>query len=236
MVKGRSVEEWYSGDYNQDSMNKAVHIYWQKAFGILKRFNRERRPLKLLDIGCDDGVLSSRLKSLGYDVYGMDIRKKEVVLARKLGIKAVVGNAEKRFPFRECSFDAALAGDIIEHIFDTDFFIGEASRILKPGGLLVVTTPNLASLSNRVRLMFGKIPVGSEIRLGKDMAGHIRNYTFPALERQLREHGFAVVKKVSSNVMFPVRYNVPVLTPLAVKLGDYVSNIGSHIIIAARKV
>jgi len=166
----------------------------------------------------------------------MDIRKKEVVLARKLGIKAVVGNAEKRVPVRECSFDAALAGDIIEHIFDTDFFIGEASRILKPGGLLVVTTPNLASLSNRVRLMFGKIPVGSEIRLGKDMAGHIRNYTFPALERQLREHGFAVVKKVSSNVMFPVRYNVPVLTPLAVKLGDYVSNIGSHIIIAARKV
>lgn len=235
MTKGRTIENWYAGDYNQDSKNKAVHIYWEKGYNILGKFNKEKKPLKLLDIGCDNGQLCSRFKLLGYDVYGVDIRKKEVAMARKLGIKAVVANAENQLPFRSGFFDAAFAGDIIEHIYDTDFFIGEASRILKQGGLFVVTTPNLASLSNRVRLLMGKIPVGSEIRLGKDMAGHIRNYTFPALEQQLREHGFAVVNKVSSNIMFPVRYNVP-FKSLAIKLGNYFPNIGSHIIIAARKV
>ncbi len=248
MIKGRTVEDWYGGDYNQDSPRKAVHIYWQKAYDFLKKFalgksrgsfaigetNKEGRPLRLLDIGCDNGMLSSRLKQLGYDVYGLDIRKKEVAMARKLGIKAVLGSAEKKFPFQGNYFDAALAGDIIEHIYDTDFFIGEAHRILKQGGVFVVTTPNLASLSNRVRLLLGKLPVGSEIRLGSDMAGHIRNYTFPELESQLRQHGFLIVKKVSSNIMFPVRYNVP-FKSLAIKLGDYFPNIGSHIIIAARK-
>ncbi len=232
--KGRTIEDWYEGDYNQDSPRKAVHIYWQKGYDFLRKFNREGKPLRLLDIGCDNGILSSRLKQLGYDVYGLDIRKKEVALARKLGIKAVVGSAEKKFPFGSGYFDAALAGDIIEHLYDTDFFIQEVYRILKQGGIFVVTTPNLVSLSNRIRLLFGKLPVGSEIRLGSDMAGHIRNYTFPELESQLRQHGFSVVRKVSSNIMFPVRYNVP-LKSLAVKLGDYFPNIGSHIIIAARK-
>ena len=235
MVRGRTVEDWYEGDYNQDSKNKAVHIYWEKGYGMLRKFNRGREPFKLLDIGCDNGKLCSRFKLLGYDVYGVDIRKKEVAMARKLGIKAFVANAENRLPFSSGFFDAAFAGDIIEHIYDTDFFIGETNRVLKQGGLFVVTTPNLASLSNRLRLLMGKIPVGSEIRLGKDMAGHIRNYTFPALEQQLKEHGFSVVEKVSSNVMFPVRYNFPLRT-LAIRLGDYVSNIGSHIIIAGRKV
>ncbi len=235
LVKGRGVEDWYAGDYNQDSKRKAVHIYWQKGYNFLRKFNRLRKPLKLLDIGCDNGILSSRLKLLGYDVYGLDIRKKEVAHARKLGIKAVVGSAEKKFPFGSGFFDAAFAGDIIEHLYDTDFFIQEVHRILKQGGVFVVTTPNLASLSNRIRLLFGRIPVGSEIRLGKDMAGHIRNYTFPELESQLREHGFSIVGKVSSNVMFPVKYKFPVLTPLAIWLGDYASDIGSHIIIAARK-
>ena len=234
MIKGRTVEDWYKGDYNQDSHRKAVHIYWQKGYDFLRSFNRESKPLKLLDIGCDNGILSSRLKKLGYDVYGLDIRKKEVGMARKLGIKAVVGSAEKRFPFKSGYFDAALAGDIIEHLYDTDFFIGEAHRVLKQGGVFVVTTPNLASLSNRIRLLFGKLPVGSEVRLGKDTAGHIRNYTFPELGSQLRRHGFSIVKKVSSNIMFPVRYNVP-FKQLAIRLGDYFPNIGSHIIIAARK-
>lgn len=232
--KGRTVDDWYAGDYNQDSHRKAVHIYWQKGFDFLRDSNRGKKPLKLLDIGCDNGILSSRLKNLGYDVYGLDIRKKGVTMARKLGIKAVVGSAEKKFPFGSGYFDAALAGDIIEHIYDTDFFIQEVHRILKPGGVFVVTTPNLASLSNRIRLLFGKLPVGSEVRLGKDMAGHIRNYTFPELEGQLRQHGFSIVKKVSSNIMFPVRYNVP-FKQLAIRLGDYFPNIGSHIIIAARK-
>lgn len=234
MIKGRTVEDWYKGDYNQDSHRKAVHIYWQKGYDFLKKFNREGKPLRLLDIGCDNGILSSRLRQLGYDVYGLDIRKKEVAMARKLGIKAVVGSAEKRFPFKSGYFDAALAGDIIEHLYDTDFFIQEVHRTLRHGGVLVVTTPNLASLSNRIRLLLGKLPVGSEVRLGRDMAGHIRNYTFPELESQLRQHGFLIVRKVSSNIMFPVRYNVP-FRSLAIKLGDYFPNIGSHIIIAARK-
>ncbi len=234
MDNGQGVADFYAGDYNCVSLAKAVHIYQDKALRLLRRFNPGRKPLKLLDVGCEDGDFSVRIMGGGYVVYGLDIRAKEVAKAKKRGIRAVQGSAESRFPFASGSFDAVYAGDIIEHLYDTDFFIREVRRVLKQGGVFVVTTPNLASLSNRIRLLLGKLPVGSEIRIGRDMAGHIRNYTFPELECQLRHHGFSVVRKVSSNIMFPVRYNVP-FKPLAIKLGDYFPNIGSHIIMVARK-
>jgi SAM-dependent methyltransferase len=235
MQKARSIEDYYNGDYNLDSDISPVFIYREKAYKFFKGFNKKNKSLKLLDIGCDDGVFSSSFMALGYDVSGIDIRKKEVILAKKRGIKAVVGNAEHRFPFNNNAFDAAYSGDIIEHLYDTDYFLSEVSRVLKPGALFVVTTPNLASLSNRIRLLLGKLPIGSEIRLGQDMAGHIRNYTFPALEQQLRKHNFSIARKVSSNQMFPAKFRIPILRNIAIKLGDYLPNIGSHIIIAAKK-
>lgn len=233
--KGQNPKEYYEGDYKLEPKNKPVYIYRQKSFGLFKKLNPEGRPLKLLDIGCDDGTFALRLKSLGYDVTGLEISRAGVAQTRKKGIKAFVGSAEKSFPVAKGSFDAAYAGDIIEHLYDTDFFIEEVMTALKQGGIFVVTTPNLASLSNRVRLLLGKLPIGSEIRLGRDNAGHIRNYTFPALEQQLREHNFSIVKKLSSNIIFPVKYNIPLLRGLAIKLGDYATKIGSHIIIMARK-
>lgn len=77
--KGRTIEDWYEGDYNQDSKRKAVHIYWQKGYGLLREFalgkslgsfaisepNKEKKPLRLLDIGCDNGLLSSSLSQSG---------------------------------------------------------------------------------------------------------------------------------------------------------------------------
>ncbi|MBI3037328.1 methyltransferase domain-containing protein [Candidatus Woesearchaeota archaeon] len=232
--RGQSTSDYYEGDYNIEPIHKPVYIYREKAYGIFRKLNHDEKPLKLLDIGCEEGDFALRLKSLGYDVYGLEIRRSAVRRARERGVKAFAGSAEEEFPFGNGTFDAVYAGDVIEHLYDTDFFIGEVRRVLKPAGVFVLTTPNLASLSNRVRLLFGKIPVGSEVRLGKDNAGHIRNYTFPALEQQLREHNFSIIKKLSSNVMFPVKYNIPLLRSLAIRLGDYFPNTGSHIIMACR--
>ena len=234
--RGQSTSEYYEGDYNLEPIHKPVYIYREKAYNVFRQFNAQHGPLKLLDIGCEEGDFALRLKSLGYDVYGLEIRRAAVKRARERGVKAFAGSAEEGFPFGSGFFDAVYAGDVIEHLYDTDFFIGEVRRVLKPAGVFVLTTPNLASLSNRVRLLFGKIPVGSEVRLGKDNAGHIRNYTFPALEQQLQEHNFSVIKKLSSNVMFPVQYNIPLLRSLAIKLGDYAPNTGSHIIMVCRKI
>ncbi len=61
-------------------------------------------------------------------------------------------------PLPDNSYDLIVAGEIVEHLFDTDGFARELYRILKPGGTLIISTPNLASWYNRLRLLRGKVP------------------------------------------------------------------------------
>jgi 2-polyprenyl-3-methyl-5-hydroxy-6-metoxy-1,4-benzoquinol methylase len=51
-----------------------------------------------------------------------------------------------------------IASEIIEHVFNTDFFIEELKRILKPIGIIILTTPNMHSATNRLLFLMGKFP------------------------------------------------------------------------------
>ena len=67
-------------------------------------------------------------------------------------------------PFEDGTFDAVFAGEIIEHLVDTGAFVAELRRVLAPGGIAVITTPNLAS-NNRARLLLGRYPRWAEWEL-----------------------------------------------------------------------
>jgi SAM-dependent methyltransferase len=100
------------------------------------------------------------------------------------------------------SIDVILASEVIEHVFDPDAMVELCKRLLKPGGLLVITTPNLASALNRLALLLGRQPADTEVstvsRFGypgachRPVVGHIRVFTFGALLEFLRFHGLAV--------------------------------------------
>ena len=75
-------------------------------------------------------------------------------------------------PFEDGAFGAVFAGEIIEHLVDTAGFLAELHRVLAPGGVAVITTPNLASFENRVRMLLGRYPNFVEYELGGD--GHVR--------------------------------------------------------------
>ena len=108
--------------------------------------------------------------------------------------------------------------------------------MLKPGGIFLVTTPNIASLTDRFRLLLGKRPSPIEYRLGPDTNGHIRGYTFADLASQLRSDGFVVVKQTTSNFPCPVFWDIPKFIKLAaMRLGDFFPTLGGHIIIVAKK-
>ena len=74
------------------------------------------------------------------------------------GFTAVEWNCEEASPAADQSFTVVVAADIIEHLVNTDGFVSELHRVLRPGGLLILTTPNLAYWLNRVRLASGRVP------------------------------------------------------------------------------
>lgn len=99
---------------------------------------------RLLDVGCGSGAALAIMRSMGWQVEGVDLDPRAVEVAHRLGIDARVGTVEsQRYP--DASFDAIMMSHLIEHVLDPASVIAECHRILRPGGRLGITTPNAES-------------------------------------------------------------------------------------------
>lgn len=188
---------------------------------------------KVLDIGCYDGTVGSKLIKKGNDVYGIEINQEVIEIAKQKGIKVIAQDIESRFGFENNFFDVVVAAELIEHILDTDFFIEEIKRVLKAGGILVLTTPNIASLGRRLFLLFGKNPY-FEASLGyppEAHAGHIRFFTKDLLFGFLKHKGFEILKFTSDVINFDSSGKI------ASKLfADLFPKLGRSLIVKARLI
>lgn len=102
---------------------------------------------RLLEVGCGAGRNLARLQELGWQCEGVDFDGSAVRNARVKGLKVHEGTLDgQRFPGE--SFDAVVSSHVIEHLHDPRGFLLECRRVLKPGGTLVVVTPNSASLGH----------------------------------------------------------------------------------------
>jgi 2-polyprenyl-3-methyl-5-hydroxy-6-metoxy-1,4-benzoquinol methylase len=191
---------------------------------------------KLLDLGCGDGQLSQRFQHLGYQVYGLDISASNVKLAQTRGIKAKTTDISKKFPFPNRTFDVVFAGEIIEHLFDTLGFLKEIHRVLKPNGLLIITTPNLAHLPDRFYFLLGHSPAQVS-PLHHFLKFHIRPFTYGTLKHALKTSGFTATKFESTMVVFSRDPTNPELvTSKSELLARLFPSLGSFLIVYSRKL
>jgi SAM-dependent methyltransferase len=157
---------------------------------------------RILDVGCGDGfatgVAASRLP--GHRFAGLDWSAPSLRLARDRGLAVLRAGLDTRLPIRSASVDVVIMSEVIEHLVDTDTAIEEAHRVLKPGGSLLLSTPNLAAWYNRGLLAIGVQPVFSEVSLrsvfgrpGSQVAGHLHMFTKRALVEFLAAYGLQTV-------------------------------------------
>ena len=104
---------------------------------------------RVLDVGCGMGNVLGRLPQ--YERHGIDIVADFVEIARERGIDAIVGEVES-LPYPDASFDAVLAIDIFEHVLDPNVAAAEILRVLRPGGAVLVRTPNAEDMAGYVDL------------------------------------------------------------------------------------
>jgi len=154
--------------------------------GLVKSLKLKQK--KILDVGCYDGTFLTMIAD--NSLFGVDASDYAVKKCRKLGIntKQFFFDDKKKFPYDDHSFDLIIVGEIIEHIYDTDFFLEEIKRLLKPKGRLILSTPNIASLGRRLYLFAGISPIIEDSPNEKDSSGHIRYFTRKSLEKLLVKH------------------------------------------------
>src|SRR5260370_594608 len=121
--------------------------------------------------------------------------------ARKAGLRLVRAELGTGLPVKSGSVDVVIMSEVIEHLVDTDSAIEEAHRVLKPGGSLLLSTPNLAAWYNRGLLALGIQPVFSEVSLrsvfgspGSHAAGHQHMFSRRALVEFLTAYGLDPVR------------------------------------------
>lgn len=146
---------------------------------------RDMLPGRVLDIGCGDARFLNRMKQAGWAVQGVDFDAAAASNAKNLfDIDVQIGTLED-MQFPESSFDAVTMNHVIEHVFDPVTLLSEVRRILKPGGRLVMVTPNAISMGHR---FFGRFWRGLE------PPRHIQIFTPPSLEAAARSAELEVSK------------------------------------------
>jgi SAM-dependent methyltransferase len=158
------------------------------------------RDAKILDLGAGfgDDLLSLRRLSSRFELLAIENAPACIEKLTSLNIKHYPINIElEKIPLADESLDFLITNQVLEHMKDVFWIFHEMTRVLKIGGYLLVGVPNLASLHNRILLLFGRQP--SPI---KTYSAHVRGFTKGDLRRFVEAgfpNGFEHLKAVGSN-------------------------------------
>lgn len=163
----------------------------------LRKFSTRGR---LLDVGAGYGSLAKSALDLGFSVVAVDLD----VPFPDSGVSWVRGSAVGELPFRDQAFDVVTCIEVIEHVEDQFRLVRELSRLVRPGGLLILSTPNILNLASRLRFLLSgtyslfERPVSE---LSKNPAeDHIHPVSFFHLRYILVWAGFEEVSVVTDRV------------------------------------
>lgn len=152
-------------------------------------------PARFLDVGCAFGSFVKSASLFGYDSMGLDVSRYAVEHGKKTGIPIVQGglNEEVFSQLREESFQVITMIEVMEHIADPSSAISILSRLLTPGGVLVIQTADFDGMQAKKQ----------KENYHYYLPGHLYYYSYSNLKQILKQHGFDTFK-----VFRPVDFGV----------------------------
>lgn len=160
---------------------------------------------RVLDVGCASGEYLLRLKSIGWQCQGVDFSPKAVAIAREHGLDVFLGGLLD-VGFESSSFDFVTAHHYIEHIPNPDEIMAEMGRITKPGGTILIRTPNSEALGRR---WFGEYWFPNAVPV------HLLMFSDESLQHLALKQGLVLSRRYQ-----PIEYKF-VLKSLALKSNTY---------------
>jgi len=140
---------WHSADATQD------HTYTFPAIVDLLPASSER-SMTILDAGCGNGDTAGRLAALGYQVTGIDISEDGIAIAKKTHpkVRFAVASVYDDLSSIVEPVDIVVSSEVIEHLYYPQRFLKNMASLIKPGGLIILTTPYHGYLKNLALSLF----------------------------------------------------------------------------------
>ncbi len=218
MARKDNFEQFYDRmtEVYDPPMTEREYLEDDRYGNVVARVAEGPAVQRILDAGCGNGWLASRYRG-PHMVVGIDLADANLRRIRDLGIHPVKYNLDRPLPFADGAFDTVVCSEILEHIFSPDQLLREIMRVLKPGGRVILTVPNLHCLRNRVDVLLGKFTPFVEFRVYEDLSDelshvgvqHIHHYTITGMRSILATLGFERMRWVGQS--FHMNASLPFL-------------------------
>lgn len=197
-----------------------------------------------LEIGLSGGVMAFSLKNIfnlktlyaiEHPITSREFNSKYLTRLRSNNILLKRADITKdKFPLKDNSVDFVIFSEVMEHLVPAriPYTIGEIKRVLKSGGWVLVTTPNISSLLKRINLLTGKNPIEFDLGLHENATfGHIREYTIDEVKSVLKNAGL----KIKQSNYFSIDTKRNIYTYLEYIASKVLPSLANNIVILARK-
>jgi len=204
----RFSKQWQELYYKPRRVNDIV-LQNRKDFSLAFLYQHLKPGAGILDAGCGTGVVALEMAQKGFFVHGTDIAKKMIKLAQRLFFENDIDPSRYRFTvgdltesnLAENSFDGILALGFLEYQPDEPKMVACLHRLLRPGGVLIVTAP----INIKISGLFGLgIVYGAVKKAMKKLLARGEDWKNPAGGLVINRHGLSGFKKLLQNAGFAV--------------------------------
>jgi 2-polyprenyl-3-methyl-5-hydroxy-6-metoxy-1,4-benzoquinol methylase len=156
------------------------------------------RGRRFVDVGCGRGEVVWAAAQRGWEAEGLDISPEFVARARELGVTASVATLAER-AFADATLDAVTLIEVIEHLYEPGATVRELARVIRPGGILFVSTPNEESIYQTLGNAYCRLRgLDWVVNLSPTWdLYHVQGFSPRSLRFLLTAHGFRIEKLVT---------------------------------------
>lgn len=160
------------------------------SHGRIPELVRRLSPVgRVLDVGCYEGLAARDLVQYGFQIVGVDRDAAALERVAAYYQQTILADLEKELPAVEGQFDVIVFADILEHLARPETVFRHFTGLLRPGGLVVISVPNVAHWYMRLSLLCGRFDYRESGILDRT---HLRFFTLRTVRRFLEEAGFHI--------------------------------------------